>query len=88
MLEATLNLPSIETGESKHSKTKSATARHVTNIPWTVCRVSLVGYDQHKDVSYKSYNKDCYYCNNLQNPSEVFVHGYILAFVSDVCAVY
>ena len=42
VLEATLNLPSIETGESKHSKTKSATARHVTNIPWTVFLVFLL----------------------------------------------
>ena len=32
----------METGESKHSKTKFATARHVTNIPWTVFLVFLL----------------------------------------------
>ena len=31
-----LNRSRMEKGESKHSNTKSATARHVTNIPWTV----------------------------------------------------
>ena len=32
----------MEIGESKHSKTKSATARHVTNIPWIVFLVFLL----------------------------------------------
>ena len=56
----------METGESRHSKTKSATARHVTNMAVDcLSGVSFVDYDQHKDVSYKPNDKDCYHCHNL-----------------------
>ena len=36
------NRSRMEIGESKRSKTKSATARHVTNIPWIVFLVFLL----------------------------------------------
>ena len=53
----------MEMGESKQCKTNSATARHVTNIPWTLLLASSL-YDQHRDVSYKP--KDEYYDYNSQ----------------------